>query len=314
MKKITKFFTGVGRKIGDVLGNIKDKVFRKQAEETKREKIKRGLLIGLGVVLIVVIVIGAIWFTWSKMTGSKEAQTKITNPVAEAKVYIVTSRKCGNDCWDTKLFLDALEQRNIKVVSNKKAYVGWLPFGLGNSLVKKYNIAKVPTVVVEFQGKNKPDITSFFNANLGTVTDGVFVLSKILAPYYDLSTKQIRGLVKVTYLTDKTCTDCYDVKKHEIALKNLGVDTKDAKTVDISTDEGKALISKYGITKVPTVLVSGEVSEYQVLAQAWADVGVVTDDGTYIFTNVDLMDGSYKDLKTGKIVKTDAAKATATQK
>ncbi len=309
MKKIIRIFTSGASKLGGVMGRLRDKIFRRQAEATRREKIKQGLLVGLSIALIAVIVLAVAWFVWSKITSNGELQQKIANPVAEAKVYIVTSGSCGNKCWDTQLFLDALTQRNIKIVSSKKAYVGWWPFSFGNALVKKYKITKVPTVVVEFTGNNKPDITSFFNANLGTVTNGVFVLGKILAPYYDLTAKKITGLVSVTYLSDKTCTDCYDVTKHDVALKNLGVDTSGAKTVDISSTAGKSLISKYNITKIPTVLVSGEVSEYQVLAQAWADVGIVATDGTYIFTNVDLMDGSYKDLTTGKIIKTDPAKA-----
>lgn len=309
MKKIKIFMAHIGGKLGQWLGGLRDLIWRKQAEETKKKKFQRGLLIGLGVALIIVIVLLVVWFVWNKFTGQDNLQAKIANPVAEAKVYIVTSGSCGNKCWDTQLFLDALTQRNIKIVSSKKVSVGWWPFGLGNSLVTKYKITKVPTVVVEFTGSNKPDITSFFNTNLGNVTNGVFVLGKILAPYYDLTTKKITGLVSVTYLSDKTCADCYDVTKHAVALKNLGVDTSSAKTVDIGSTAGKALISKYNITKVPTVLVSGEVSEYQVLAQAWADVGIVAADGTYIFTNVDLMDGSYKDLATGKIIKADPAKA-----
>jgi len=38
-------------------------------------------------------------------------------------------------------------------------------------------------------------------------------------------------------------------------------------------------------------------------------VGIVADDGTYIFTNLDLM-GDYKDLTTGKEIKADATKAS----
>jgi hypothetical protein len=184
-----------------------------------------------------------------------------------------------------------------------------LPFGFGYSTVKKYDITQVPTVIVEFTGKNKPDISNFFNTGLGKVVDGKFILGKILAPYYDLTDKKIKGLVNVVYLTDATCTNCYDVNKHEVALKNLGIDTEGAKAIDVASQEGKDLLAKYNITQVPTVLIMGEVNEYQVLAQAWTDVGIVASDGTYIFTNMNLMEGYYRDLKTGKEIEADPAKA-----
>lgn len=296
MKKIISFFDFLGEKTLAVFDWAKHFIFRK-AEEEKKRKLQKGIITGVGLALLIIAVAALAWWGYSRFF----VKTSDVPTIAEAKVYIVTSDKCGQKCWDVSLFLDALEQKGVKIVRQQRAYVSWLPFAFGNVLAKKYAITKVPTILVEFVGKDQPDINNFFNADLGRVIDDKFVLDKILAPYYDLSDKRLKGVIEVTYLTDKSCTECYDVNRHEIALKNLGINIE-GKIVDIETQAGQDLINKYKITKVPTVLVSGEVGEYQVLAQAWADVGRVTDDGTYIFTNVDLMGDSYKDLTTGKII------------
>ena len=61
------------------------------------------------------------------------------------------------------------------------------------------------------------------------------------------------------------------------------------------------MIKKYSIKKVPTILILGETSAYKNLGQLWSQVGIVSGDGSYIFTKTELM-GIYKDLSTNKII------------
>lgn len=307
MDKVKQFFS----KVGDFFKMIKEKIFRRQAEEEKNVLLTKKVVIGI---IVALVVIGAGWYLISKFwLQPKSDDASVTKPLAEAKVTIIGSNDCGKSCWDTQLFLDALTAQNIKIVGQKKYSIGgWWPFNGANKLVKDFQITKVPTVIIEFTGKDKPDISKFFSPTLGNAVNGKFVLTKILAPYYDIASKQLKGKIQVTYLTDSSCAECYDVNKHVVALRNLGVESDGSKTTDISSDEGKALISQYKITKVPTVLISGEVAEYTVLSEAWSQVGTIAADGTYIFTAVDLMGDSYKNLTTGKIIKAvEPAAATA---
>ncbi|MFA6526337.1 MAG: hypothetical protein WCT26_02900 [Candidatus Buchananbacteria bacterium] len=303
MQKILSFFKQTAVKIGELFKALKDKIFKRQAEEERQKKIIRGVILGI-IIALVVILIG--WYAAAKFWPKppQDLNATATAPLAEAKLTVVTSRSCGKTCWDTQLFSDALAAQGIKIVDKETVNVGgWWPFGQGADVIKKYSITKVPTVIVEFKGANQPDINKFFSQTLGIVVDGKFVLTKILAPYYDLTAKKIKGIIKVTYLTDNSCAECYDVKKHETALKNLGAETANSETIDISSPAGQALVNQYKITKVPTLLVTGEVSEYTILNQAWSEVGTIASDGAYIFTNLDLMGDSYKDLTTGKIIK-----------
>lgn len=314
MKKIKSFFKFIGgyfapfsRQLKKIWQPVRAKIFWKR-EDAKKKKI---IMIAVWTAIIVLLAAG-LWFSINKLIS--DAQTKsltVSGSKVTAKATILTSKNCGTACWDAQLFITALENKGVKIEKVSTAIIDPLiPLGRGVSLAKKYSITKFPTVVLEFTGDSKPNLKQFFSSSLGTVDGDVFVLTKILAPYYDAADKAIKGVVKITYLSDQTCSNCYDVTLHETALKNLGVDTSKSETYDVSSEQGKALISKYGITKVPTVIITGEISEYSALVETWPTVGVVESDGAYLFTGMDSMGGYYKDLKTGKIIKAKVTTGT----
>ena len=74
--------------------------------------------------------------------------------------------------------------------------------------------------------------------------------------------------------------------------------------VDISSAEGKALVEKYAIKKVPTVVISGDLREYEGFDTVWGQVGSIEEDGTYVFRQLEVLSQNivYKDLTTGEVV------------
>lgn len=314
MEKIKKLFKSAAHKLGGlkkpiekIWQPIRARIFWKK-EEAKKKKM---IMIAVWVVAVAILSF-AVWFGLSN-AFSADSKAKNASAAVTAKAIIITSNKCGKDaCWDARLFISALQAKGViidKVVTT--TIESYVPVTGGVVLAKKYGITKVPTVILEFTGDNKPDLTQFFNVGLGNIIDdNKFVLSRILAPYYDVKAKNIKGLVNIIYLGDKSCTACYDPKLHETALKNLGVDTSQATSLDTSSAEGKALIAKYNLTKVPTAIITGEVAEYSALVETWPSVGIIANDGAYIFTHEELMTGSYKDLKTGKVITIKAPTTT----
>ena len=141
-------------------------------------------------------------------------------------------------------------------------------------------------------------------SQVGTVeADGSHVMRNINPPYYSVDDKRVVGYITMTVLSDNSCSKCYDPNKfHKPILQRMGVLFDKENKVDISTDEGKALISKYSIEKVPTILLTGDVDVYPVLISAWQGVGDADKDGTYVFRRVDVAVQPYKDLKTNQIV------------
>ena len=288
--------------------------FKKGEAENKKINMIKGLVYGLGGALIILIIVLFIIFGGQikdKISG-KNTDTN-TNANQEAAkdapkliITIVTSKNCEGKCFDINLFLNALRQNGIKEVGTETLNI---EDSQGQTMVEKYKIEKVPTVLISGELDKNPQLVQAWTA-LGEIIDNVFVFRKLVPPYLEVDSGNLRGEFSLVYLTDLSCTKCYDVNLHKTALGNLGLTTLNSQTVDISSNEGKDLLKKYSISEVPTVLLNGDLSEYIGLQQIWSQVGKITDDGTYIFTKMDEM-GSYMNLKTGQLVEVAPPAVTA---
>jgi len=173
----------------------------------------------------------------------------------------------------------------------------------GKGLIKKYNIDFAPTIILSKDAAVYSIIRQAW-AQIGTKeTDGSYVLRLVNPPFINLTTGKLRGIVNIVYLTDKSCTECYDVSQHREILVNpqsFAVKLEKEETYDISDAKGKELIANYNITQVPTIILSEEVSIYpssQVLKQFFS----VEKDGSYVFRRVSTV-GTYTDLTTNKVI------------
>jgi hypothetical protein len=277
------------------------------------QSMQKGLLYGLGGAAIVVIVILGLIFS-SSIKELLPSFGKSDSDGARLKLIVVTKKDC-TDCFDTSLFVDTLKQLgDVEIASEKTVYID---DRTGKKLVEQYKIEKVPTVLItgdldkvnqqyqQLSGDTR-ELWSF----LGEVIDKTFVWRQVVPPYIEVSTGELKGKVSIIYLSDSSCSQCYEVSLHGNALKNLGVDVNNATTVDVGSDEGKDLIDRYAIELVPTVIIQGEVDQYQSIAQLWTTYGKVTDDGSYIFTKVDEM-GTYRNLTTGEVTTVELPELTA---
>ena len=206
------------------------------------------------------------------------------------------------DCPNLEQLILQLKQAGIVLSSDKEVDI---KTEQGKSILTKYNIKKVPTIILSKDAVDYELIKTNWNS-LGVISeDGSYILTTINPPYRDITTNEIKGLVELTYITDRSCSECYNVSEHKLILTNqrafaLAI-TKET-SVDISTKEGKELINNYNITSVPTVLLSKEASAYPSLISVWRNVGSVEKDGILIFRNLDLMQGKYKDLSKNEII------------
>lgn len=281
------------------------KFFKRSEEDGRKENLIRGLVYGLGGALIILIVVLLIVFggrikdriSGKNNNSNSNINTEVSKDAPKLRITVVTSSNCEGKCFDINLFLNALKQNGIQETGSETINI---EDNQGKDLVEKYKIDKVPTVLISGELDKNPQLAQAWTT-LGEIIDNVFVFRKLIPPYIEVATGNLRGTFSLTYLTDQSCSNCYDVKLHDTALGNLGLVTKDTKTVDVSSDDGKTLIKKYAITEAPTILITGDLAEYTGLQQIWPQVGKISDDGTYIFTKMDEM-GSYMNLKTGKLV------------
>ena len=90
------------------------------------------------------------------------------------------------------------------------------------------------------------------------------------------------------YLTDVSCSGCYDVSINSAILKgDYGLNLTES-YVDAGSEGGKKLIEKYNIVKYPTFILSSDAMDSELLSNVWASVGSVESDGALVFRAPDV--------------------------
>ncbi|MEK0337712.1 MAG: hypothetical protein QQN41_09805, partial [Nitrosopumilus sp.] len=152
----------------------------------------------------------------------------------------------------------------------------------GKELISKYGIKQVPAILISKDIDYYPNIKqSLLQLNVEE-KQGFYVFYSTIPPYRDLSNNKIVGLVDLIMLEDSTCLECYDVESNKRILQGFGIVTKTEKTYDISSVEGKSLISKYNIKSVPIIILSPEADVYEMFVNAWEQVGTKESDGWFV--------------------------------
>ena len=201
-------------------------------------------------------------------------------------------------CVSLSGIVNAFKQGGVKVVEEETVEY---KSGEGKQLVNKFGVREIPALIISRDILDYDSINQIWNQLNTTEKEGFFALHSTTPPYVDVSTDKTVGLVTLIMLNDKTCNVCYDVLTNKQVLGRFGIATEKEFSYDIDSEEGKDLINKYKIKKVPIIILSTESKVYTAFDQAWPQVGSVEDDGWYVMRTPEVM-GTYKDLATNKIV------------
>lgn len=138
---------------------------------------------------------------------------------------------------------------------------------------------------LEVIAKKEEGIIISLKPNKWTIPAAGLIIALIV--YYSLTGSNSTGVtsgITMTYLTDASCPSCYNVTINEQILTQQYGLALTTKTIDINSNEGKALISKYDIEKVPTFILTGsELTSETDLINVWSSVGTVESDGAMVF-------------------------------
>lgn len=236
------------------------------------------------------------------LSNLKPPYTNAATGKIEGRVslYILKDAACDK-CADFTSLTTEMKKAGIRISEEKNIESS---SDEGKALAKKYGIGFVPTLIISKDASAYPIMQQAW-PRLGTIeSDGSYVLRLVSPPYINLTTGKLRGLVNVVYLTDKSCTDCYDVNLNNQILTNpngFAMKFDKEETIDISDSKGKELISKYNITQVPTVILSDEVSAYP-SSKGMQQFFSAEKDASYVLRKLQVL-GTYKDLATNQIVK-----------
>lgn len=171
----------------------------------------------------------------------------------------------------------------------------------GKRLIKEFDIKKIPALLISDDVNYYEGLKESLNKIGAEEKNKYYSLHSLVPPYRDLESNKIAGLVELIMINDETCVECYDVNYNKKILANLGLTIKSEVIYDVSSNEGKELISKYNIEKVPTILLSPEAEEYTSFVQAWDAVGSEESDGWFIMKLPERV-GVVKNIITNKII------------
>ncbi|MBI1936005.1 hypothetical protein HYS31_06200 [Candidatus Woesearchaeota archaeon] len=181
----------------------------------------------------------------------------------------------------------------------------------GKGMINRYKIDFAPAIILSKEAEHYRFIQQSW-LQIGTKeSDGSYVSRAATPPFVNLSTGKTRGIVNITYLTDKSCSECYDVNIHKQIItspQSFAISLDKEETFDISDASGKELAAKYNITLVPTIILSEEVAAYPA-SQALMQFFSVEKNGYYVFRKPFIL-GSFKDMTTNSVVNPSQGQGT----
>ena len=214
-------------------------------------------------------------------------------------LYLLKDSTCEK-CNDLSTLILQIKGAGVKIYEEKNAEPS---SNEGKELISKYNIGFVPSLVLSKDAAAYEVIQSAWSQVGSRENDGSYVLRTINPPFINLTTNQLRGIVNIIYLTDKSCSECYNVNQHKEILtspQSFAIKLEKEETYDISDAKGKELVARYNIKLVPATILSSEIGVYptsRILRQFFS----VENDGSYVFRSPQAL-GVYKDLTTNQII------------
>ncbi len=229
--------------------------------------------------------------------------------VGKLKVIRLVNSTCGEACTKASVIQGNFETNTgIRFVEEQEREANSTQ---AKELAVKYNITKIPAIIItgDVDAYNELGLKTAW-LKVGTVeSDGALVWRLINPPYQEYPSGKDKGFATLIGIEDPNCKQCYNVAVHKSILANLGVYFATEAYYNATQPQAKALIEKYNITLLPTVIVDGELKEYYPftsLEQIWNQVGTVEKDGWNVYRNMTALGSNV----TYIVIATNETKAT----
>ncbi len=252
-----------------------------QKKRTIKDKLDdnvQEIIVVLSILLALIFIVNTIMLFWNP-------STKIEKPKPVNIELTVISSDC-KDCFDITNIVNSIKSGNVNIKKEQS-----LASDKANDLINKYKINKLPTVIVKGEIE-KLNLEGFEKK------EDALVFTSLKPPYFSIKENKVLGLVSLTQINAKSCTQCESLDPLVKQFTISKIKIVDKKVLDVSDSSAKDLIKKYGITKVPTIVISKDLSAYEEVVGQWSSIGSVENDGTYILREAA---PPYLDLTTNKV-------------
>jgi hypothetical protein len=230
------------------------------------------IILAIALILVVVVAVNvATSFSISKGLKEKAAAAEDAARPAEIEMIVVTNSECPN-CFDSSLLTEFVRSSNVNVKNEKTIE---FDSAEAKELTAKYGIQIVPALVVTGE-IDKASLEGFEKR------DDALVFTKISPPYTDVSDGSVKGLVAVYLLKDDSCEKCNDLSSLIGQITFSGIKITEQRNISAGSPEGAAFAQKYNINFIPSMILSKEAGVYELIQQAWGQIGSKEADGSYV--------------------------------
>lgn len=254
-------------------------------------------------VIFVVLLVGFFIFSTSFVPIPADGQETDSQPVASESAEIQLIELTHAECTAKQcISLQSVSEELKGLLAEANAVVSeetvLFDSERGSELIEEYSISKLPSLIVLGETDKVADLQSnWVSFGYGSQEgDGALVLRSQLPVFFDLTEERFVGAVNMVTLTYSDCTQCSaPISKGEFAA--LGVKIVEEVQADISSETGAALVNNYNITKVPTVILTSELKDYDGY-ESFLDIASEEEDGSFVFREANPV---YYDLAEGSL-------------
>jgi len=236
----------------------------------------------------------------SNLTGlitEKIKTVKEQSRPAEIEVTAVTLFDC-KECYDIKIALADLKKQNVNLTKQESFDY---KSEEGKQLIELYRIERLPALIIKGETNKNEQLQRYWDhvgeqrgSNYETV-----LYTNIVPPYYEMFEERILGRVFATNLVDSSCDKCVSLSGIVNAFKQSGVKIVEEKSVEYKSEEGKQLVSKFGVREIPALIISKDILDYDSIKQIWSQLNTTEKEGFFaLHSNAP----PYIDVSTDKIV------------
>lgn len=229
--------------------------------------------------------------------GINAAAETVVENLAEVKATIVFDSSCSV-CFDMSAIVDSMKSAGVNISDVKSVAYGTEEASM---IISSKNITRLPALMLSSGISAYPQVLAAIKGMNATLYGSEYVLPPFQPPFVDLASGKVSGVLDIIRIVDGSCSGCYNVSAHDGVLRRFGIAMGDDKTYDVNSSKGKAVVSKYNITLVPTIALSPDASLYSILRSVWTQVGSVESDGWYVFRDVKQM-GTHRNLITKETI------------
>lgn len=215
---------------------------------------------------------------------SSDADEKISavkEQMTPAAIQLTTINAPCKECGSVEGLLR--EVRALKVNITQEELLDWAvnDTASGNTadnvvqVVETYNIQRLPAVVV------KGEVAKLFVSG-AREAGGALVIEAAEPPYFDVKEQAVKGRVAGMVIFDKKCEQCANLTTIIKGLQQDGVFFARNEESEASDSKSKAIISKYGVKQLPTLILSSDIDEYAAITQNIRRAGINKTDGSYV--------------------------------